>query len=89
MDAIVFGATGFIGRSLVAELLGRGQRVAAAVRNDTLTPWLDSQGVDTGGLTVVPTSPGRSRDCPGCATSTTPRRASRSASAWRRRGRPT
>ncbi len=53
MDAIVFGATGFIGRSLVAELLGRGQRVAAAVRNDTLTPWLDSQGVDTGGLTVV------------------------------------
>lgn len=53
MDAIVFGATGFIGRSLVAELLGRGQRVAAAVRNDTLTPWLDSQDVDTGRLTVV------------------------------------
>lgn len=53
MDAIVFGATGFIGRSLVAELLGRGQRVAAAVRNDTLTPWLSAQDVDTGGLTVV------------------------------------
>lgn len=53
MDAIVFGATGFIGRSLVAELLGRGQRVAAAVRKDTLTPWLESQAVDTGGLTVV------------------------------------
>lgn len=53
MDAIVFGATGFIGRSLVAELLGRGQRVAAAVRNDTLTPWLTSQGIDTGGLTVI------------------------------------
>ncbi|MGW7477914.1 alpha/beta fold hydrolase [Nonomuraea muscovyensis] len=53
MDAIVFGATGFIGRSLVAELLARGQRVAAAVRNDTLTPWLTSEGVDTGGLTVV------------------------------------
>ncbi|MDD9379809.1 alpha/beta fold hydrolase [Streptomyces sp. ZAF1911] len=53
MDAIVFGATGFIGRSLVAELLTRGQRVAAAVRNDTLTPWLISQGVDTGGLDVV------------------------------------
>ncbi|MCG5215830.1 alpha/beta fold hydrolase [Streptosporangium soli] len=53
MDAIVFGATGFIGRSLVAELLGRGQRVAAAVRNDTLTPWLNSHDVDTSGLTVV------------------------------------
>ncbi|MFF4775769.1 alpha/beta fold hydrolase [Microtetraspora fusca] len=53
MDAIVFGATGFIGRSLVAELLSRGQRVAAAVRNDTLTPWLDSQDVDTSRLTVV------------------------------------
>ncbi|MDT0343980.1 alpha/beta fold hydrolase [Streptomyces litchfieldiae] len=53
MDAIVFGATGFIGRSLVAELLGRGQRVAAAVRNDTLTPWLTSRGVDTGQLVTV------------------------------------
>ncbi|MFD9541475.1 alpha/beta fold hydrolase [Streptomyces sp. NPDC060022] len=53
MDAIVFGATGFIGRSLVAELLTRGQRVAAAVRNDTLTPWLATQGVDTGGLEIV------------------------------------
>ncbi|WP_424532705.1 alpha/beta fold hydrolase [Sphaerisporangium viridialbum] len=53
MDAIVFGATGFIGRSLVAGLLGRGQRVAAAVRNDTLTPWLTSQGVDTGGLLII------------------------------------
>ncbi|MFJ2032268.1 NAD-dependent epimerase/dehydratase family protein [Streptosporangium sp. NPDC087985] len=53
MDAIVFGATGFIGRSLVAELLGRGQQVAAAVRNDTLTPWLTSQDVNTSGLTVV------------------------------------
>ncbi|MBT2451920.1 alpha/beta fold hydrolase [Streptomyces sp. ISL-43] len=53
MDSIVFGATGFIGRSLVAELLTRGQRVAAAVRNDTLTPWLTSQGVDTGGLEIV------------------------------------
>lgn len=52
-DAIVFGATGFIGRSLVAELLTRGQRVAAAVRNDTLTPWLAAQGVDTGRLRIV------------------------------------
>ncbi|MCB5167339.1 alpha/beta fold hydrolase [Streptomyces bambusae] len=53
MDAIVFGATGFIGRSLVAELLARGQRVAAAVRNDTLTAWLTSQGVDLRGLEIV------------------------------------
>lgn len=53
MDAIVFGATGFIGRSLVAELLGRGQQVVAVVRNDTLTPWLKSRNVGTGGLTVV------------------------------------
>jgi nucleoside-diphosphate-sugar epimerase/pimeloyl-ACP methyl ester carboxylesterase len=53
VDTIVFGATGFIGRSLVAELLGRGRRVAAAVRNDTLTPWLAARGVDTGGLTLV------------------------------------
>ncbi|GAA3045507.1 alpha/beta fold hydrolase [Streptomyces roseofulvus] len=52
-DAIVFGATGFIGRSLVAELLARGQRVAAAVRNDTLTPWLTSQGVDLSRLEIV------------------------------------
>ncbi|MFI6792502.1 alpha/beta fold hydrolase [Nonomuraea sp. NPDC050383] len=53
MDAIVFGATGFVGRHLVAELLGRGQRVAAAVRADTLTSWLTSRGVGTGRLTVV------------------------------------
>ncbi|MFC8954948.1 alpha/beta fold hydrolase [Streptomyces sp. NPDC057101] len=53
MDAIVFGATGFIGRSLVAELLTRGRQVAAAVRTDTLTPWLASQDVDTTRLVVV------------------------------------
>ncbi|MEU7898308.1 alpha/beta fold hydrolase [Nonomuraea sp. NPDC049152] len=53
MDAIVFGATGFIGRSLVAELLNENQRVAAAVRTDTLTPWLSARGIDTSGLTVV------------------------------------
>ncbi|WP_371634648.1 alpha/beta fold hydrolase [Streptomyces zaomyceticus] len=53
MDAIVFGATGFIGRSLVAELLTRGRRVAAAVRTDTLTPWLVAQGVDTTRLEIV------------------------------------
>ncbi|WP_052849487.1 alpha/beta fold hydrolase [Streptomyces avicenniae] len=53
MDALVFGATGFVGRSLVAELLTRGRRVTAAVRTDTLTPWLAAQGVDPGGLDVV------------------------------------
>lgn len=53
MDAIVFGATGFIGRSLVVELLGRGQQVAAAVRKDTLTPWFHDRGVDTSRLTLV------------------------------------
>ncbi|MFF2557055.1 alpha/beta fold hydrolase [Nocardia sp. NPDC058058] len=53
MDAIVFGATGFLGRTLVAELLGRGQRVAAAIRSDTLTPWLISQGLDISGLELV------------------------------------
>lgn len=53
MDAIVFGASGFIGRSLVAELLTRRRRVAAVVRDDTLTPWLAARGVDTGGLGVV------------------------------------
>lgn len=53
MDAIVFGATGFVGRSLVAELLGRGQRVAAVVRNDTLTPWLADQDADMSGLVTV------------------------------------
>ncbi|MFC1402817.1 MULTISPECIES: alpha/beta fold hydrolase [Streptacidiphilus] len=53
LDAIVFGATGFIGRSLVAELLTQGQRVAATVRKDTLTPWLISQGIETGNLELV------------------------------------
>ncbi|WP_129842202.1 alpha/beta fold hydrolase [Streptomyces sp. RFCAC02] len=53
MSAIVFGATGFIGRSLVAELLARGERVTAAVRSDTLTPWLASRHLDTDGLEIV------------------------------------
>ncbi|WP_217544769.1 alpha/beta fold hydrolase [Streptomyces sp. GbtcB6] len=54
-DSIVFGAGGFIGRSLVAELLRGGHRVAAAVRGsgDGLTAWLDGQGVDRTALTVV------------------------------------
>ncbi|WP_046729257.1 alpha/beta fold hydrolase [Streptomyces humi] len=62
-DSIVFGAGGFIGRSLVAELLRRGHPVAAAVRGSGagLTAWLDGQGVDRTALTVVRadlTSPG-------------------------------
>ncbi|MEU7059268.1 alpha/beta fold hydrolase [Streptomyces sp. NPDC046197] len=54
-DSIVFGAGGFIGRSLVAELLRGGHQVAAAVRGsgDGLTAWLDAQGVERAGLTVV------------------------------------
>ncbi|RKN35891.1 alpha/beta fold hydrolase [Streptomyces hoynatensis] len=55
VDALVFGATGFIGRALTAELLARGQRVAATLRSrDTLTPWLTARGVDTGRLTLHP-----------------------------------
>jgi nucleoside-diphosphate-sugar epimerase len=55
IDSVVFGAAGFIGRSLVAELLRQGRRVAAAVRGpgDRLTIWLAAQEVDTAGLTVV------------------------------------
>ncbi|MEU9061914.1 alpha/beta fold hydrolase [Streptomyces sp. NPDC048430] len=54
-NSVVFGAGGFIGRSLVAELLRRGQEVAAAVHSggDRLTRWLADQQVDTGRLTVV------------------------------------
>ncbi|MEV4175776.1 alpha/beta fold hydrolase [Nonomuraea sp. NPDC049709] len=54
-DSIVFGAAGFIGRSLVAELLRRGHGVAAAVRTggDALTTWLTGQDVPLDGLTVV------------------------------------
>ncbi|WP_433241791.1 alpha/beta fold hydrolase [Streptosporangium sp. CA-135522] len=54
-DSIVFGAAGFVGRSLVAELLRRDRRVAAAVRGpgERLTSWLARQEVDTAGLTVV------------------------------------
>lgn len=55
-DSIVFGAAGFIGRSLVAELLRDGHTVVAAVRaggQDRLVGWLDDQGVDRGGLIVA------------------------------------
>ncbi|WP_067539358.1 alpha/beta fold hydrolase [Nocardia crassostreae] len=55
-DSIVFGAAGFIGRALVARLLGDGHRVAAAVRPggaERLTSWLAEQGVDQAELTVL------------------------------------
>ncbi|MFC6543873.1 alpha/beta fold hydrolase [Nonomuraea salmonea] len=54
-DSVVFGAGGFIGRFVVAELLRRGRRVAAAVRGDAdrLTSWLAGQDVPLGGLSVV------------------------------------
>ncbi|GAA1571588.1 alpha/beta fold hydrolase [Actinomadura kijaniata] len=54
-DSLVLGATGFVGRALVAELLRQGRTVAAAVRRSDgpLRAWLAGQGVDTGGLTVV------------------------------------
>ncbi|MGW4664611.1 SDR family oxidoreductase [Streptosporangium sandarakinum] len=54
-DSIVFGATGFLGRSIVAELLRQGRRVTAAVRGpgDRLTSWLAGQEVSTAGMTVV------------------------------------
>ncbi|MEV6521343.1 SDR family oxidoreductase [Longispora sp. NPDC051575] len=55
-DSIVLGAAGFIGRSLVAELLDRGDHVAAALRSGSaarLTDWLDERGADRTRLTVV------------------------------------
>nr|WP_067475720.1 alpha/beta fold hydrolase [Actinomadura hibisca] len=54
-DSVVFGAAGFIGRALVAELLRRGHRVAAAVRGPAapLLAWLDAQDADVRALTVV------------------------------------
>ncbi|WP_141577727.1 SDR family oxidoreductase [Actinomadura sp. WMMA1423] len=57
-DALVFGATGFIGRWLAAELLGRGRTVAVAVRDGAerggeLREWLRERGVDDRRLLVV------------------------------------
>lgn len=56
-NALVFGATGFIGRWLVKELLDQGIATTVAVRNlarfGTLTDWLGDQAVDTTQLSVV------------------------------------
>ena len=57
-DSIVFGAAGFIGRSLVAELLRDGHTVTAALRDgsqDRLRTWITGQGVDQTGLTITTT----------------------------------
>ncbi|WP_200871911.1 SDR family oxidoreductase [Actinomadura welshii] len=57
-DCLVVGATGFIGRWLVAELLGQGRAVAVTVRGadargGELRSWLREHGADVRGLTVV------------------------------------
>ncbi|WP_405366022.1 alpha/beta fold hydrolase [Kitasatospora sp. NBC_00039] len=57
---LVLGATGFLGRWLVLELLGRGEPVAAAVRggrgtarDQELRSWLREHGADADALTTV------------------------------------
>ncbi|GHF83377.1 hypothetical protein GCM10018790_71290 [Kitasatospora xanthocidica] len=54
---LVLGATGFLGRWLVLELLTRGEPVAAAVRDParatTLRHWLRAHGADDTALTTV------------------------------------
>ncbi|GAA2883942.1 alpha/beta fold hydrolase [Nonomuraea rubra] len=54
-DSLVFGASGLIGRFLVAELLSRGHTVAAAARGggDALTAWLTGRNVPVDGLAIV------------------------------------
>ncbi|WNV86242.1 alpha/beta fold hydrolase [Umezawaea sp. Da 62-37] len=56
-DAVVFGATGFIGRWTVLRLLTRGRAVAAVVRGDgrgdELRAWLRDHGAPAERLAVV------------------------------------
>ncbi|MGW0810911.1 alpha/beta fold hydrolase [Nonomuraea sp. NPDC002799] len=56
-DAVVFGATGFIGRWTLLHLLDQGRRVAAVVRaskaDDELRAWLRDHGVAAERLAVV------------------------------------
>ncbi|UFS96306.1 alpha/beta fold hydrolase [Nocardia huaxiensis] len=55
-DSIVFGAAGFIGRAVVAELLRDGRTVVAGVRAGSqgrLTSWLAAQDVDQSGLRLT------------------------------------
>ncbi|MGI5224377.1 SDR family oxidoreductase [Actinoallomurus sp. CA-142502] len=59
-DAVVLGATGFIGRWLLLELLGQGRPVAAVLRDaspgraDRLREWIGEHGGDAADLMVVP-----------------------------------
>lgn len=58
-DAVVFGATGFIGRWTVLHLLDQGRTIAAVVREpargreDELRAWLQDHGMAAERLTVV------------------------------------
>lgn len=57
-DVIVTGATGQLGRFLMLELLRRGRRVLALVRNSAsrrpeLAEWFSRQGVESEGLSVA------------------------------------
>ncbi|MER6511972.1 alpha/beta fold hydrolase [Nonomuraea sp. NPDC001636] len=54
-DAVVFGATGFVGRWTVLHLLQQGRAVTAVVRraDDRLGRWLRERGVPGTRLTVV------------------------------------
>lgn len=56
-NALVFGATGFIGRWLVKELLHQGVPTTAAVRDigrsGSLTDWLTGKDVDTSLLSII------------------------------------
>jgi dihydroflavonol-4-reductase len=55
--ALVFGASGFIGRWLVVELAAHGVRVTAAVRSEesgaALDTWLRAHGVPHGSASVL------------------------------------
>lgn len=55
--ALVFGASGFLGRWLVKELLDQGVRTTAAVRSaasgGALVSWLEDRGVATAGLQLL------------------------------------
>ncbi|QIS14699.1 alpha/beta fold hydrolase [Nocardia arthritidis] len=56
-DSIVFGAAGFIGRAVVAELLTKGHAVIAALRPGTqrrLVEYLEARDVPRDELTITP-----------------------------------
>jgi nucleoside-diphosphate-sugar epimerase len=56
-SALVLGASGFLGRWLVTELLDQGVRTTAAIRSATsgqaLVSWLEDHGVATGDLELL------------------------------------